>query len=334
VLAGGRSGEHEVSIVSTRSLMKALEGSDLEVTPLVVTKEGRWLPLPDSVKALSDGKATSGGDIVLARAATAAQYDVVFPLIHGPNGEDGTVQGMFELAGIPYVGSGVLASALCMDKVMCKDVLATHGVPQVRYGLVTRAAFDRDADAAMKPLLSMGPPWFVKPANLGSSIGVSKAKSEDDLRKALGTALQHDRRAIVEQGLQRPREIEIGILGNDEPIASPVGEITFDAEWYDYATKYTEGRSAMQIPAKIPPEVAQRVRDIALTAYRRLDCAGFARVDFFFTPSDGQVYLNELNTIPGFTPFSMFTKLWEAAGMSYAQVVKRLVELALERHRA
>jgi D-alanine-D-alanine ligase len=284
------------------------------------------------MKALADGKATTGGDLVLHRAQVAEQYDVVFPLMHGPFGEDGTVQGMLELAGVPYVGSGVLASALCMDKPMAKDVLRAHGFPQVRYELVTRAAFERDPTAALAACQKLDLPWFVKPANLGSSIGISKAKTAQELHRAVQAALRFDRRVIVEQGLVRPREIEVAVLGNDAPQASPVGEITYDADFYDYETKYTDGRAKLLIPAVLPAEIAQRARELAIEAFKKLDCAGFARVDFFYDAAGNKLYLNELNTIPGFTPFSMFTKLWEAGGISYAQLVERLVQLALERH--
>lgn len=332
VLAGGQSEEHEVSIVSTRSLLSALKDSTIEVTPLVISKDGRWLSLPESTKALGDGKATSGGELVLSGAHVAHQYDVVFPLLHGPNGEDGTVQGMLELAGVPYVGSGVLASALCMDKVLSKDVLRSQGIPQLRYALVTRADFQRDPTAALVEAQKLPAPWFVKPANLGSSVGVSKARTPAELHEATRVALQYDRRVIIEEGLVKPREIEVGILGNDEPHASVVGEITYAADWYDYETKYTAGRSQLHIPADLPAEISERARSLAIAAFKHLDCAGFARVDFFFDPTGRKLFLNELNTIPGFTPFSMFTKLWEASGMTYAQVVELLVELALERH--
>jgi D-alanine-D-alanine ligase len=333
VLAGGRSDEHEVSLTSTRSLMQALDGSQIEVTPLVITREGRWLPLAASRKALTDGKAATGGELTLHQARVAEEYDVVFPLLHGPNGEDGTVQGMLELAGIPYVGSGVLGSALCMDKPMAKDVLAQHGIPQVGYVMATRHVFATDPDGVIARCGALRRPWFVKPANLGSSVGIRKAADEAELRAAVENAMRYDRRVIVEESVEGARELEVAILGNDAPEASPIGEITYASAFYDYETKYTDGRARLHIPANVPDSVAGRMQDLGRRAFLLLDCAGFARADFFWQPETDELFLNELNTIPGFTPFSMFTKLWEAGGLTYAALVERLVDLALERHR-
>ncbi len=333
VLCGGRSEEHEVSLLSARSLIAALHGSDIEATALVITRAGRWLTPGESRRALSDGKAPTGGALTLHSAHVAEEYDVVFPLLHGPFGEDGTVQGLLEMAGLPYVGSGVLASALCMDKVMAKAVLASRGIRQVRHTLVTRHDMRGDPEAALARCRALTPPWFVKPANLGSSVGISKAKDEAALREGLTAALKLDRRAIVEEGVPGARELEVAILGNDEPKPSIVGEITYQAEFYDYATKYTEGRAQLIIPAPVPAAVAQRVQEMALIAYQALDCAGFARIDFFYREQANDLLLNEANTIPGFTPFSMYTKLWEATGVPYPKLVQKLVELALERRR-
>ncbi|MEE8408684.1 MAG: D-alanine--D-alanine ligase family protein [Myxococcota bacterium] len=333
VLAGGRSDEHEVSIVSTRSLLEALEGSTIEATAVVITREGRWLSGPGSRQALSDGKATSGGELALHRARVAEEFDVVFPLLHGPYGEDGTVQGMLELADLPYVGSGVLSSSLCMDKPMAKDVLRTHGIPQVGYALITRRDVEQDADAAIARCSELAAPWFVKPANLGSSVGITRVCDAGALHQAIEVALQYDRRVIVEASAVDARELEVAILGNDDVRASPVGEITYASDFYDYDTKYTEGCADLHIPADIPDDVSKRIQELAIRAFGILDCAGFARVDFFYQPSVGTILLNEVNTIPGFTPFSMFTKLWEAGGLAYAELVHRLVDLAIERHR-
>ena len=332
VLAGGQSGEHEVSINSARSVLSALPTDRFDVTSVVISREGRWLPSPDSQRALELGSAPDGGELVLHQAHAAEGYDVVFPILHGPNGEDGTVQGMLKLAGIPCVGSGVLGSAVCMDKVMAKAVLASHGIPQVAYQLVTRAEFARAPEDAIARIGALGFPVFVKPANLGSSVGISKAKNVDELRAALHLAFELDRRVIVEAATAaKPREIEVGILGNDDPQASPVGELTFDSEFYDYETKYTAGKAAMHIPARIPDAVAMRARALAIEAFRALDCAGLARVDFFYLDSTGELFLNEVNTMPGFTKTSMYPELWRAAGVSYSALVSRLVELALER---
>lgn len=332
VLAGGQSGEHEVSINSARSVLQALPKDHFDVTSVIISREGRWLAAPDSQRALECGSAPSGGELVLHQAQTAEGFDVVFPILHGPNGEDGTVQGMFKLAGIPCVGSSVLGSAVCMDKVMAKAVLASHGIPQVAYQLVTRAEFASTPEDALARLVSLGFPVFVKPANLGSSVGISKVTNETELRNALRLAFELDRRVIVEAATsEKPREIEVGILGNDDPRASPVGELTFDSEFYDYETKYTVGKAAMHIPATLPPVIAGRARALAIEAFRALDCAGLARVDFFYIDSTGELFLNEVNTMPGFTKTSMYPELWLAAGVNYADLVSRLVELAQER---
>lgn len=332
VLAGGQSGEHEVSINSARSVLAALPADRFDVTSVVISREGRWLPAPDSQRALERGSAPSGGELVLHQARAAEGFDVVFPILHGPNGEDGTVQGMLKLAGIPCVGSGVLGSAVCMDKVMAKAVLAAHGIPQVAYQLVTRAEFTTAPEAAITRIGVLGFPVFVKPANLGSSVGISKANNDAELRTALRLAFEHDRRVIVEAAAAgKPREIEVGILGNDDPKASPVGELTFDSEFYDYDTKYSDGKAAMHIPAAIAPAIAERARALAIAAFRALDCAGLARVDFFYIDATGELLLNEVNTMPGFTRTSMYPELWRAAGVSYGDLVSRLVELALER---
>jgi D-alanine-D-alanine ligase len=332
LLAGGQSEEHEVSINSARSVLQALPADRFEVTSIVISREGRWLPAPDSARALECGSAASGGELVLHQAASAEAFDVVFPILHGPNGEDGTIQGMLKLAGIPFVGSSVLGSAVSMDKIMTKAVLATHGIPQVPYQLVTRHEFAHKPEDAISSLLALGFPLFVKPANLGSSVGISKARDATELRAALRLAFELDRRVIVEvaAGTGKPREIEVGILGNDDPQASQVGELTFESDFYDYDTKYTEGRAEMHIPANIPPEVSDQARALAVKAFKALDCAGLSRIDFFYC-EDGSLFLNEVNTMPGFTKTSMYPQLWQAAGVGYAELVSRLVELALER---
>lgn len=335
ILAGGRSEEHEVSITSARAVLKAAEASaNLLASALVVTREGRWLSEPDSQKALTAGTARQGGELTLHGATMAEQCDVVFPLIHGPFGEDGTLQGMLELAGVPYIGSGVLASSLCMDKPMSKEVLRANGIPQVRYVACNSLRYKQDAKGVHTEVQQLKAPWFVKPANLGSSVGISKVKTPEALGPAIEEALRYDRRIIIEEGVPNVRELEVAILGNDEPRASPVGEITYSAEFYDYNTKYTDGKAQLRIPADCPADVVKKIQDTAIRAFQLLDCAGFARVDFFYQAKTGNLFLNELNTIPGFTPFSMFPKLWEAGGIPYAQLIETLVNLALERHRA
>ncbi|WP_026298648.1 D-alanine--D-alanine ligase family protein [Deinococcus aquatilis] len=331
LLAGGQSGEHEVSLMSARSVLAALPRDQFDVTPVVISKQGRWLPPTDTARALESGVSAQGGDLVLHRAASAEGYDAVFPLLHGPMGEDGTIQGLLTLAGIPFVGSAVLGSAVSMDKVMTKQVLASAGVPQVAWALALRHEWRSTPELVRVRAANLGFPLFVKPANLGSSVGISKVSNAADLNAALDLAFGLDRRVILEaMTTHKPREVEVGILGNDTPIASPVGELQFDADFYDYDTKYTEGRATMHIPAPLPEAVSERVREIALTAFRALDCAGLARVDFFYVQETGELLLNEVNTMPGFTTTSMYPKLFEAAGISYSQLVTRLVGLALE----
>ena len=331
LLAGGQSGEHEVSLRSARSVLAALPRDQFDVTPVVISKQGRWLPPTETQKALDTGVSPQGGDLMLHRAATAEGYDAVFPLLHGPMGEDGTIQGLLTLAGIPFVGSGVLGSAVSMDKVMTKQVLDSAGIPQVAWRLAVRREWQQTPDAVRARAAELGYPLFVKPANLGSSVGISKVGGPEELDAALTLAFGLDRRVILEAMTpHKPREVEVGILGNDAPVASPVGELSFDADFYDYETKYTEGRAEMHIPARIPPEVSERIRTEALRAFRALDCAGLARVDFFYVEETGELFLNEVNTMPGFTTTSMYPKLFEAAGLSYSELVTRLVELALE----
>jgi D-alanine-D-alanine ligase len=331
LLAGGQSGEHEVSLMSARSVLSALPRDQFDVTPVVISKQGRWLPPTETQRALESGEAPTGGDLVLHRAASAEGYDAVFPLLHGPMGEDGTVQGLLTLAGIPFVGSGVLGSAVSMDKVMTKQVLASAGIPQVAWALAVRREWQTQPDTVRERAAALGYPLFVKPANLGSSVGISKVARPEDLDGALTLAFSLDRRVILEaMTAHKPREVEVGILGNDAPIASPVGELRFDADFYDYETKYTEGRASMHIPAPLSAEVAEQIRTLALRAFRALDCAGLARVDFFYVEETGELLLNEVNTMPGFTTTSMYPKLFEAAGLNYSALVTRLVELALE----
>ena len=317
--------------MSARSVLNALPRDQFDVTPVLISKQGRWLPPTETTRALETGKSAPGGDLVLHRAASAEGYDAVFPLLHGPMGEDGTIQGLLSLAGIPFVGSGVLGSAVSMDKVMTKQVLASVGIPQVAWQLALRRDWQGDPEGVKARAQELGFPFFVKPANLGSSVGISKVHGPDEMDAAFELAFGLDRRVIVEaMTSHKPREIEVGILGNDNPVASPVGELSFEADFYDYETKYTEGVAQMHIPARLPPEVAETVRELALKAFKALDCAGLARVDFFYVAETGEVLLNEVNTMPGFTTTSMYPKLFEAAGLSYGELVARLVELALE----
>ena len=352
VIFGGRSGEHEVSLLSAQGVMNAIDRTRYEVVPIGITKEGQWLASGDPFKALSSGAmAESNPALLLAepsdrglmrledveqeRALTVvhvSQLDVVFPILHGPYGEDGTVQGLLELAGIPYVGAGVAASAVGMDKVLFKDVMAAHQVPIVPHVVVLRKVWERETEEVLARVeAEIGYDCFVKPANLGSSVGITKAHDRTELRAALEEAACYDRKLLVEEAIDA-REIEVSVLGNDEPVASVPGEIVPCNEFYDYAAKYLDGRSELLIPAPVPEETAGLIAQLAIEAYRAIDCAGMARVDFLLDQKTGELYLNEVNTLPGFTPISMYPKLWEASGVSYPELIDRLIQLALERH--
>ncbi len=332
VVFGGRSGEHEVSLASARAIIETLEKSDrYEIIPVGITKEGRWLASEDPMREL---EAAGPDDSVSGSLpANLDGVDVVFPVLHGPYGEDGTIQGMLELAGVPYVGSGVLASAASMDKVTMKKIFAYHGLPQVGWLGLTRKEWVGNRKGWMRRVeKDLGYPCFVKPSNLGSSVGISKAGGPVELEEALDVAAELDRRLIVEAAADA-REIEVSVLGNEDPEVSVPGEILVDShEFYDYEAKYTEGESRVVAPADIPGGAAREIRNIADAAYRAVDAAGMARIDFFLERGTGCVLLNEINTIPGFTPTSVYARLWDASGLPYDQLLDRLVELALERH--
>ncbi len=349
VVFGGRSGEHDVSLVSARSVMSVLRGKGTAVVPIGITREGRWLTSGDPHAQLSDhaGEARSPEDYPdvtepasgrreLVPGATGHEFpsaDIVFPVLHGPYGEDGTIQGLLELAGVPYVGCGVLASSLAMDKIACKEVLSAHGLPVTPYQAVLRSGWEAAPSQTIDRIESSLPyPVFVKPANLGSSIGVSKAADRAGLIAALNEAARYDRRLLVELAVPSPREIECAVLGNETPEASVVGEVVPSNDFYDYAAKYIDGRSQLLIPAPLSPALSARVRELAVAAFMAIDGAGLARVDFLLSGETGELYINELNTMPGFTTISMYPKLWEASGLAYDELVQRLLDLALERH--
>ena len=350
ILYGGRSAEHEVSVVSARSMMAAIDRTKYDVVPIAITKDGRWLlpartpeQLESKPGALPDtGEEGTGVALVREGAETALRplgggeglgaVDVVFPVLHGPYGEDGTVQGMLELAGVPYVGAGVLASALGMDKEMQKQLFASRGLRVVPYIHVHVEDWRRNPDSLMELAEGeIGYPCFTKPANLGSSVGISKCRTIDELRAGLEEALSYDRKALVERAIAA-RELECAVLGNEEPEASIVGEVVPHHEFYDFGAKYLEEGSELRIPAPVADTVSEEVRRMAVEAFRAIDGAGMARVDFFYEDATGTLYLNEINTIPGFTPISMYPKLWEASGVPYAKLIDRLIELALEHH--
>lgn len=341
VVFGGRSGEHEVSIASARAIMQTLEKSGrYRVVPVGITREGRWLTSGTPMRELesADGAVDGSGPPVPASDRLPANLggaDVVFPVLHGPYGEDGTIQGMLELAGVPYVGSGVLASAASMDKVTMKKIFAYHGLPQVGWLGLTRKEWEANRKSWLRRAgEELGYPCFVKPSNLGSSVGISKATGPVELEEALDVAAELDRRMIVEAAADA-REIEVAVLGNEDPEVSVPGEILVKShEFYDYEAKYTEGESEVVAPADIPESAAQEIRSIACTAYRAVDAAGMARIDFFLERGTDRVLLNEINTIPGFTPTSVYARLWDASSLPYEELLDRLIGLALERHGA
>lgn len=340
VIFGGRSAEHEVSVVSAQNVIAAADPDRFDVVPVGVTKEGTWLTPTETLSQLERPDRPYEKRLesherysLLSRPAVLealAGVDVVFPLIHGVNGEDGTLQGLLELAGLPYVGAGVAASAIGMDKTLQKPLLRQAGLRVAEAVALDCARWRRERRDVIREIEALGFPCFVKPANGGSSVGVSKVRSREDLEEALVEAFRFDRKLLVEEALPG-REIECAVLGNDSPEASPLGEIIPRREFYDYTAKYLEDTTDLVAPAVLPQETADAVRAMALRAFRALDCAGMARVDFFVTPS-GPV-LNEVNTIPGFTPISMYPRLWQLAGLSYSGLISRLVDLALERFR-
>jgi D-alanine-D-alanine ligase len=321
VLAGGRSSEHDISLASARSVVDALDPERYETRTIEIGRDGAWaLPAAPGTPELPGGAARLPIPTAASPAALGG-IDVVLPILHGPFGEDGTVQGLLELAGVPYVGSGVAASALCMDKDLFKAVLRDRGIP------VAPNITLRPGDAVDNPF---GYPVFVKPARLGSSVGISKVRSPDELEDAVALARRHDDKVLVEE-FQPGIEVEVGVLGNRDPVASVVGEIVAHADWYDFEAKYAEGGMELVVPARIPDDVQENVRRIAIDSFVATDCEGMARVDFFVRP-DGAVVVNELNTIPGFTATSVYAKLFAASGIPYADLLDRLVALALERH--
>ena len=309
MLEGGRSSEHEISRASAAAVRDGLAQSGHDAIRVELERDGSWRHEGEPLRL------DPGGGLLRA--------DVAFPVLHGPFGEDGTVQGLLEIADVPYVGAGVLASALCMDKVTFKDVMAQAGIPQVGYRAVR--------DGGERPSLEeLGLPVFVKPARLGSSVGISKVASAEELEEALGAAFRHDPLAIVE-AMASGMEVECSVIGNGDPVASQPGEIVVNADWYDYEAKYEQGGMELVVPARLDSATTERVRSLALEVFRRVDCAGLARVDFFV--EDGsRVLVNELNTMPGFTQTSVFAKLFEASGVPYAELIERLLALALERH--
>lgn len=346
VLFGGCSGEHEVSIRSAQAIAGALaRGANQEkytVTPIYITKAGVWQFGEIAAQTLQSGEALAVemADVTardrLPDRQQLVNIDIWFPVLHGPNGEDGTIQGLLSLLQIPFVGSGVLGAAVGMDKIAMKTAFAQAGLPQVNYVAVSRAevwsnpcVFPKLCDRIEEAL---GYPAFVKPANLGSSVGIAKVRSRQELEAALDSAASYDRRIIVEAGVQA-REVECAVLGNDVPKASVIGEIAFESDFYDYETKYTAGQADLTIPAQLPPEVTRQIQEMAVQAFQAVDAAGISRVDFFYVESTGDIFLNEINTLPGFTQTSMYPMLWQASGITFEELVDQLVQLGFERSR-
>jgi len=348
VIFGGRSSEHQVSLVSAASVMRALPPDRYEVVPIGITPDGRWISSAGALGLLKEGEVSAnepehtllpepGRQGLIGAGGGASdliKLDVMFPVLHGTFGEDGTMQGLLELADIPYVGAGVLGSAVGMDKIVQKQLFQQAGLPVPHYcWFYSEAVNGAPRKAAATVERGMRYPVFVKPANTGSSVGISKAHDRKELLRAFADAAQYDRKVIVEQGIRDAREIEVSVLGNDEPEASVPGEIFPSNEFYDYDAKYVDGKSTAVIPAKIPKAAARKLRQYAVQAYRAIDCAGMARADFLMAKRTGRIYMNELNTIPGFTSISMYPKLWEATGISYSELLDRLIQLAIERYR-
>jgi D-alanine-D-alanine ligase len=339
VIYGGRSGEHEVSVASAASIFKHLDRGHYEAVPIRIEKDGRWTlgaKAPQALSAaevLDEARTEALQPVEPTAAVTGSGIDVVFPVLHGPYGEDGTVQGLLELANVPYVGAGVLGSAVGMDKAVMKTLFAAEGLPIVRHEVVLRREWERDRETMTSRVAqALRYPVFVKPANLGSSVGISKAKSDAELAEAMVLALKFDRKVVVEAAVPEAREIECAVLGNDEPEASVPGEIIPSREFYDYEAKYLHGGSREVIPAPLRDDQVREIQRLSIAAFRALDCTGMARVDFLLERDTAAIYLNELNTIPGFTANSMYPKMWEASGLPYSALLDRLITLALERH--
>ncbi len=353
VIFGGQSGEHDVSLMSAQSVMSALDREKYEIIPIGISREGQWIT-GNVFAALSSGAAGSRPAALLpdpmasalmqidqseteaAGISVVAELDVVIPILHGTYGEDGTVQGLLELAGLPYVGAGVVGSAVGMDKAIFKYVMTANGIPVLPWLLAINKSWERDPAEVINEIeTKLTYPVFTKPANLGSSVGISKCSNRAELVEGLSEAFRFDRRTVVEQGIEA-RELEVAVLGNEEPAASIVGEIRPRRDFYDYYAKYvaepgSDDESELLIPAAISPEMSDEVRALAIRAYQAIDCAGMGRVDLMFDKENGGLYLNEINTIPGFTQISMYPKLWEATGLSYSQLLDQLIALALER---
>lgn len=354
VIFGGRSGEHEVSIVSAQSIIKALDKKKYEVIPIGITKQGKWIAGSKAVEILKQGSKKLPFKSVLMPDPTeqnitqvqekglspakgqqaTRQVDVIFPVVHGTYGEDGSLQGMLELANLPYVGAGVLGSAMAMDKVIQKQMAENFNIPIVKYEWFYGKDWKKNKNAILNKISkNLKYPVFTKPANLGSSVGIGKCHNRQELIKGINVAVKYDNKVIVEQGVNNAHEIEIAVLGNNDPKASVPGEIIPSGEFYDYNAKYVDDQSQVIIPAKLPAKTVKQVQRIAVEIFKVLNLSGMARIDFFVTKGSHKIYLNEVNTIPGFTSISMYPKLWEASGLPYSKLIDKLIDLAIQRHK-
>jgi D-alanine-D-alanine ligase len=346
LIFGGRSGEHEVSLMSARSVLSVLDPAKYDITQIGITLEGKWLTGDDVLGKLESGKLAGLEPVIVTPDPSEpgvyvlrnklleklCEIDVYFPLLHGTFGEDGTLQGLLEMANVAYVGAGVVGSSVGMDKGIFKDVMRINNIPSVQSILLLRSEIEQDMNAAIARAETVGAyPLFTKPANLGSSVGITKCHTRSDLQEGLMEAARFDRRVLVEKGVANAREIEVSVLGNEDPRASVPGEVLPSREFYSYESKYIDGTSGLVIPAPLPEQTTKRIQQLAVQAYRAIDAAGMARVDFLIDKDSGEVYLNELNTIPGFTKISMYPKLWDATGIPYGELVDRLIDLALQR---
>lgn len=345
LIFGGKSGEHEVSLSSTASIYKHIDKDKYNVFTIGITKDGRWMYYEGNEENIKNGEwvnlANKNVEINLVPVGNrevglvfedgrVEKMDVLFPVLHGPYGEDGTIQGLFEISQIPYVGCGVLASSVGMDKLVCKKVFSQIGLPQVDYTYTTKWSFNKNEDQELNSIESkLKYPIFVKPANLGSSVGISKACNREELLKGINEALQFDSRVVIEQGVNA-REIEVAVLGNDEVKASIAGEIKPAKDFYDYEDKYINGASTYDIPANISDEDMENIRQMAIEAFKGIDGKGLSRVDFFKDKETGEIFINEINTLPGFTNISMYPKMWEATGLEYSNLIDRLIDLAID----
>lgn len=341
IIFGGRSGEHEVSVTSAASIFKHIDRGKYEPIPIRIEKDGSWSfphnePTASNVAQAIEQARAAGRDTTTTSdpALGALKLDVVFPVLHGPYGEDGTIQGLLEMAGLAYVGNGVLASAAGMDKSIMKSLFKSRGLPVCHWHDFVRPEWDHHRSALLRRTGMLGLPVFVKPANLGSSVGISKVKTPQELVPAIELALQFDRKVVVEAAVPRAREIECAVLGNDDPKTSVPGEVLPSREFYDYEAKYLDEGSRTVIPADLPRSTVEEVQRLAVEAFRAIDGAGLARVDFLMDGETGTIYLNEINTLPGFTNISMYSKMWEASGVPYSALVDRLIQLGLERHKS